>query len=58
MKNKISIGEDISNALFLLFDLDDSGEIDPTEMSLFDRKIFAVSKEEKAKKDAIVEMKK
>ena len=43
--------EDIPKALFMLFDLDNSGEIEPSEIALFDRRLLAVSKEDKAKDD-------
>ena len=50
-EHKVELPEDIPKALFLLFDLDESGEIEPSEIALFDRRLLAVSKEEKAKDD-------
>jgi len=45
--NKITISDDICKALFLVFDIDDSGEIEPEEITIFDGKTTSVSKEER-----------
>ena len=51
MAHKIKISEDTAKAIFLLFDLDESGEIEPQEMSMFDRRVLATPKEVKSKED-------
>ena len=54
VQHKVHMPEDIPKALFMLFDLDNSGEIEPSEIALFDRRLLAVSKEDKAKDDVKV----
>ena len=52
-QNKVGLSEDMAKVLFLVFDQDESGEIEPDEITLFDGKIMSVAKEEKAKQDAV-----
>lgn len=53
MKTKLSDVQMIS--VFLLIDLDDSGELEPEEILdvFMDRKLLGQSREEQAKKDAM-----
>lgn len=49
VKNKTGISDDMAKALFLYFDQDESGEIEPEEITIFEKPMFGVSKEEKSK---------
>ena len=51
-ENKVAIGEHIAKSVFLLIDLDESGEIEPAELMVFDRAVMGQSREVKAKQDA------
>lgn len=51
-RNKVVVPEHIARCLFALLDSDDSGELEPTEIEIFDRRIMGESREGKAKKDA------
>lgn len=50
-KKKTGIAEDVAKALFLVFDMDESGEIEPEEITLFDGKTTSVAKEDKVAND-------
>ena len=53
VRNKTGISEDMAKALFLYFDQDESGEIEPEEISMFEKPMFGVSQEEKQKQEAL-----
>lgn len=48
----MEIREHIAKALFNLIDLDESGELEPSEIMVFDRATMGQSREVKAKQDA------
>ena len=43
------VGEHIANAVFALLDTDESGELEPDEIMVFDRAVMGQSREGKAK---------
>ena len=51
-RNKVVVPEHIARCLFALLDSDNSGELEPTEIEIFDRRMMGESREGKAKKDA------
>ena len=52
-KNKVILGEHVAQAVFWLLDVDDSGELEPDELLMFDKKVFGQSRDAKAKEDAM-----
>ena len=50
-KNKIVINEQAARVLFCFLDTDESGELEPEELYLFNRMLLGQSKDEKAKED-------
>ena len=51
-RNKVVVPEHIARSLFALLDSDNSGELEPKEIEIFDRRMMGESREGKAKKDA------
>ena len=52
VRHKVQIPEHLAKSLFLLLDIDESGEIEPSEILIFDRRIIGQSREAKAGADA------
>ena len=48
-REKVIVGEHIANAVFALLDTDESGELEPDEIMVFDRAVMGQSREGKAK---------
>ena len=51
-RNKVVVPEHIARCLFALLDADNSGELEPNELEIFDRRMMGQSREAQAKKDA------
>ena len=51
-KNNVKLSEHICKALFIFFDTDESGELEPEELSLFEKHVMGQSSDQKAQQDA------
>jgi len=51
-EHKVQMSEHIAKSIFLLLDTDESGELEPQEIMMFDRRVMGQSREIKAKQDA------
>ena len=50
-RKKVTVNEHISRSIFLMLDVDESGELEPEEIMIFDRCVMGQSKEAQAKAD-------
>ena len=51
IKNKVTVPEHLAKSIFLMIDLDESGEIEPFELAIFDRALMGKA-DKIAKSDA------